>query len=285
MKIPDPPPSIRAALDIGSRNIKAVVLDQDHQLVDSRCHPLNDRLTDCLIQVVSDLSAVFREGGCSLSAVTGAQAGRYAESLGVPEADEIASACRGTTWKVPQAGTILAIGGEHSKLIRLSPSPGSNGRMLKDFSLNSVCSAGSGSFLEQEAHRFDLSIEEFGALALESQHPVPVAGRCAVFAKTDVVHKHQSGVPLSDITYSLCLAIARNINAELLSGREYDLPLVLIGGVAANPGIQRALRESLGLDRDMLLVPDQHLYLEAVGAILHAEGENRSAGCPLNKVE
>ena len=103
----------------------------------------------------------------------------------------------------PDVRTIIEIGGQDSKLILVKDG------IVVDFAMNTVCAAGTGSFLDQQAARLNLSIEEFSALALAAENPVAIAGRCAVFAESDMIHKQQMGHSLSDIAGGLCEALVR----------------------------------------------------------------------------
>ena len=154
------------------------------------------------------------------------------------------------------------MGGEDSKLILLRKDNGS----VKDFSMNSVCAAGTGSFLDQQAERLRLTIEEFSDLALRSKKPPRIAGRCSVFAKSDMIHLQQIATPLEDIVAGLCFAVARNFKGSILRGRKITPPVSFQGGVAANNGMVRAFREIFGLDE--LFVPEDHALMGAIGAAL-----------------
>jgi predicted CoA-substrate-specific enzyme activase len=162
---------------------------------------------------------------------------------------------------VPSARTAIDIGGQDSKLILLEDG------IVVDFAMNSVCAAGTGSFLEQQAHRLNIPVEELGQRALESRHPVRIAGRCTVFAESDMVHKQQMGHPVPDILYGLCQALVRNYLSNLALGRSLRAPVVFQGGVAANAGVVRAFEEAL---RTKIIVPGQHELMGAFGAALLA---------------
>lgn len=274
-----------AALDIGSASVKAVALDETGRLRASVRRPIRGRLDECLRAIIRDLARDVAPARCTLTAVTGSGAEAVAEALSVPEINEIIAAYRGVGWLVPSASAALEIGGEHSKFLRFRPTDFGGQSGLRDFYLNSACSAGTGAFLEQEAHRFNLTIEEFGQRAAAARHVARVAGRCAVFAKTDIVHKHQGGVPLDDIAYSLCFAIAQNVKGELVAGRSFQPPLAFVGGVAANRGMRRALAEVLGLDEGALVVPEEHELADAIGAVLAARGRGQRDGRLLSDVE
>jgi len=162
---------------------------------------------------------------------------------------------------VPDVHTVIDIGGQDSKLIIIEDG------IVTDFAMNSVCAAGTGSFLEQQAHRLGLPIEELGSLALKSKHPVRIAGRCTVFAESDMVHKQQMGYRVEDILYGLCQALVRNYLNNLALGKELRPPVVFQGGVAANAGVVRAFAEALGTE---IIVPPGHEVMGALGAALLA---------------
>lgn len=170
---------------------------------------------------------------------------------------------------VPTAQTIIEIGGQDSKIIILR-----NG-IVVDFAMNTVCAAGTGSFLDQQAARLDIPIQQFGDLAVRSQHPVRIAGRCAVFAESDMIHKQQLGHPLEDIVAGLCEALARNFLNNVGKGKDILAPVVFQGGVAANIGIKHAFEKALGLE---ITVPEYFNVMGAVGAALIARDAVKRTG-------
>lgn len=163
---------------------------------------------------------------------------------------------------VPEARTILEIGGQDSKVILLRDG------VVVDFAMNTVCAAGTGSFLDRQASRLGLAIEEFGELALCSRRPVRIAGRCTVFAESDMVHKQQVGHSTADIVAGLCRALVRNYLNNLAKGKDLQPPFVFQGGVAANAGIVKAFQEELGHE---VYVPEHHSLMGAYGAALLAQ--------------
>jgi len=134
--------------------------------------------------------------------------------------------------------------------------------------MNTVCAAGTGSFLDQQASRLDIPIETFGTLALESQTPVRIAGRCAVFAESDMIHKQQMGFSLPDIVAGLCEALVRNYLNNVGKGKEILGPVVFQGGVAANIGMRKAFEKSLGTE---VIIPSNYKVMGAMGAALLAK--------------
>ncbi len=163
--------------------------------------------------------------------------------------------------------TILEIGGQDSKIIILK-----NG-VVYDFAMNTVCAAGTGSFLDRQAARLGIPIEEFGELALRSTSPVRIAGRCAVFAESDMIHKQQSGHGNEDIVKGLCEALVRNYLNNLAKGKNIREPVVFQGGVAANKGIAAAFESALQMK---ITIPENYEVMGAYGAALFARQERLS---------
>lgn len=159
-------------------------------------------------------------------------------------------------------GTIIEIGGQDSKIIILRD------MVVSDFAMNTVCAAGTGSFLDQQASRLNISIADFGDIALQSKNPVRIAGRCTVFAESDMIHKQQLGHSLPDILAGLCSAMVRNYLNNVGKGKEIKAKVIFQGGVAANKGMRRALKEALNLD---IYVPKHFDVMGALGAALLAK--------------
>jgi predicted CoA-substrate-specific enzyme activase len=170
---------------------------------------------------------------------------------------------------VPKVRTVLEIGGQDSKIIILKDG------IVTDFAMNTVCAAGTGAFLDQQAARLNISIEEFGNYALKSTTPVRIAGRCAVFAESDMIHKQQTGHSIPDIINGLCEALVRNYLNNVARGKDVGGPIVFQGGVAANIGIRRAFERALGTE---IIVPPHHGVMGAIGAAFLAKEETARTG-------
>lgn len=158
---------------------------------------------------------------------------------------------------LPDAKTIIEIGGQDSKVIILRD------HVVVDFAMNTVCAAGTGSFLDQQASRLGVSIEDFGDLAIRSRNRVRIAGRCTVFAETDMIHKQQLGYEMEDIIAGLCDSLVKNYLNNVARGKDIVPPVVFQGGVAANKGIRQAFERELGLE---LLIPHHFDLMGAIGA-------------------
>ncbi|BCO10641.1 2-hydroxyglutaryl-CoA dehydratase activator [Desulfolithobacter dissulfuricans] len=194
--------------------------------------------------------------------------------LGGTFVNEIMAHTEAALFYCPDARAVLDIGGQDTKLVLLAP--GEGGRMqVEDFALNSLCAAGTGAFLDQQAGRLGISIDEFSRLALKATSPARLAGRCTVFAKSDMIHLQQAAVPEENIIAGLCMALARNIKATLAKGRILQPPLVFQGGVAENHGVARALKEVFRLADDRLVIPPHFRMMGAIGAVIKATREEK----------
>ncbi|MHC4593270.1 MAG: BadF/BadG/BcrA/BcrD ATPase family protein, partial [Planctomycetota bacterium] len=163
----------------------------------------------------------------------------------MPFVNEIVAQSRATAFLEPQVRTIIEVGGTESKLILVGRAEDGSPR-VEDFGMNAMCAAGTGSFLDQQASRLKVTIEEFSRLALKSERPPRVAGRCSVFAKSDMIHLQQQGTPDYDIIAGLCYAMARNFKSTIGMGKDFAKPIAFQGGVAANLGMVRAFADVLG---------------------------------------
>lgn len=171
--------------------------------------------------------------------------------------------------EVPNVRTVLEIGGQDSKIIIIRDG------VVVDFAMNTVCAAGTGSFLDHQAQRLGIPIEEFGSLALKATKGTRIAGRCTVFAESDMIHKQQVGHPVEEIIYGLCQALVRNYLNNLAKGKEIAPPVVFQGGVAANEGIKRAFEEALNTE---VIVPKYFNVMGAIGAAILAKEKTERTG-------
>lgn len=185
----------------------------------------------------------------------------------VTKTEILAHAVAATTYH-PDVHTILEIGGQDSKIIILRDG------IVTDFAMNSVCAAGTGSFLDHQASRLGIKIEDFGSYALKSKTPVSIAGRCTVFAESDMIHKQQMGYSKEDIIAGLSQSLVRNYLNNVGKGKDIQPPIMFQGGVAANIGIVRAFKDHL---QENINVPAHYLLMGAIGsAILAKEHYNEN---------
>jgi predicted CoA-substrate-specific enzyme activase len=169
----------------------------------------------------------------------------------------------------PEVSTIIEIGGQDSKIIILK-----NG-IVTDFAMNTVCAAGTGSFLDRQAERLEIPIESFGEYALKSKTPVRIAGRCAVFAESDMIHKQQLGCNDTDIIRGLCEALVRNYLNNIAKGKELNNKVFFQGGVAANGGMKAAFENILQTE---VIIPEHYNMMGAIGAAIIAAEAAKKQG-------
>ncbi len=202
--------------------------------------------------------------------LTGTGSGLVAEALGARTVNEFQAAARGVDYLHPEVRTVFEIGGEASRYLRLEPDPGSGRLGILDYSNNGDCAAGTGGFIDQQVQRVRHSVEEIGELVDGAQRQAQIAGRCSVFAKSDMIHAQQKGYVPAEVLRGLCHAVAVNYRSAVVKGRTPVPPVALLGGVAANTAVVRSLREVFGLTDGQLVVPPAAESIAAVGAALAA---------------
>ncbi|MCX7918098.1 MAG: acyl-CoA dehydratase activase [bacterium] len=251
-------------IDIGSVSVKVVALDSAQQII---FHSYTRHHGQPIPTVIQGLSHLPIPNSKLFLACTGSGGKLLAEILGCLYLNEIIAVTKATGLLYPHLRTIIELGGEDSKLILLEPENNDEKVRLVDFATNTICAAGTGSFLDQQAHRLGISIEkEFGELALKSKNPPRIAGRCSVFAKTDMIHLQQIGTPDYDIVAGLCYAVARSFKSIIGRGKSFQKPIAFYGGVAANVGMVRAFESVLELNPGELFIPEYHANMGAIGA-------------------
>ncbi len=258
-------------IDVGSVTTKLAVLDEYDELVNcvyllTQGRPI-DMIQEGLREIRKQLPA-----DCDICGVATTGSARYLAGV-IVGADlvknEITAHAVAALHYFPDVRTIMEIGGQDSKITIVRDG------IVTDFAMNTVCAAGTGSFLDHQALRLDMGIEELSRRALLSRTPVRIAGRCTVFAESDMIHKQQMGHRVEDILYGLCQALVRNYLSNVGLGKDIQLPIMFQGGVAFNQAIIRALREELGME---ITVPTHHEIMGAIGAALLVHEEMATGG-------
>jgi predicted CoA-substrate-specific enzyme activase len=258
-------------IDVGSISTKGVVVDRGFNVLASQYLRTMGNPIDSIRRLLAELGGQVGSGVRVLGVGTTGSARRLAGVM--VQADivknEIITHAVAASHFYPEVRTVIEIGGQDSKIIILRDA------IPVDFAMNTVCAAGTGSFLDHQATRLGRPIEDFGALALRAKNRVNIAGRCTVFAESDMIHKAQLGMSTEDIVAGLCDAIVRNYMNTVAKGKEIH-PLILFqGGVAANVGVKKAFELMLGHD---VLVPEHFLVMGAVGAAIVASEETDGKG-------
>ncbi|MDI6839813.1 MAG: acyl-CoA dehydratase activase [bacterium] len=245
-------------IDIGSVSVNTAVLDETGRILN--VFPYTKHLGEPIKVVIDCLKSLLNESETIANiGVTGSGGRLISNLLGINFVNEMSAQSTSVKHLYNGARTIIEIGGADSKFIDIE---------TEDYAMNELCAAGTGSFLDQQASRLGLSIEEFSDIALKSNSPPRIAGRCSVFAKTDMIHLQQEGTPDYDIVAGLCYALARNFKSNVAKGREFKRPIVFQGGCAYNKGVVRAFEEVIGLSIGELIVPEHCASMGAIGVAL-----------------
>ena len=250
-------------IDVGSITCKVIVIDGEHSVLAATYQRTRGRVVDSVKEGLEAVAGVLRGrtiGGC---ATTGS-ARRFVGALVGADAvkNEITAHARSALALYPSARTLIEIGGEDSKIILLR-----DGAPV-DFAMNTVCAAGTGAFLDQLAGRLCIDVEDLGDLATASTQDVAIAGRCTVFAESDVIFKQQTGHRIEDIVAGACRALVRNYLNDVGKGKPIEPPVLFLGGVAANAGIRAAFAAALGVEP---IIPKHYNVMGALGAALVAK--------------
>ena len=250
--------------DIGSISVNRAVLDENGKIISIL--PYTRHLGDPVKLVKADLEKVFdefREGNIAGICFTGSGGKDLAGHIRIDFVNEI-EAVTGAVKKIcPGTRSVIEIGGQDSKFIELDGG---------DYAMNELCAAGTGSFLDQQASRFGLTIEKFSEMALRSKTPSTIAGRCSVFAKSDMIHLQQEAASDEDIAMGLCYAMARSFKSQIAKGKKFVPPVIFCGGVSFNNAMVEAFKSTLGQE---ISVPEHQASMGAIGAALSLAEKGR----------
>ncbi|MGQ9524150.1 MAG: acyl-CoA dehydratase activase [Armatimonadota bacterium] len=264
--------AIRIGIDIGSDTIKTVVLDENQNI---RTLPILSAQGQPLRRVKEALQQIVAEGieSKALMGVTGAGARSFCDLIGIRPVDEPSALAASVDRLYPDVRTVVEMGRESQKYILFARDEVSGRLLVEDSSLGNKCAAGSGSFLDHMSRRLNFpSIEAFAKVALETENPASLSGRCGVFTESDIVHLYQKGTTRERIAAGIHAALCRNYRSAFAKGKVFRHRVAFIGGVALNPAMVKYLSRELGLDGE-LFVPEQCRTLGAIGAALRSSEE------------
>jgi predicted CoA-substrate-specific enzyme activase len=258
---------IYAGIDIGSLSTDVVLLDADRLVLGASVTPTGASTRKAAREA---LDAALGRAGAAREDIVCTVATGYGREI-VETADlrvtEITCHARGARHLFPGALTVLDIGGQDSKVIRLSR----DGKVA-DFAMNDKCAAGTGRFLEVMARTLEMDLEQMGARSLLASRSLPISSTCTVFAESEVISLIASGAAPDDIAWGVHLAISERI-AALAERIGIVTPAVMTGGVAKNPAARKALEDRF---RTRFLVPEDPQLAGALGAALLALENSRS---------
>ncbi|WP_371803690.1 acyl-CoA dehydratase activase [Candidatus Lokiarchaeum ossiferum] len=254
-------------IDLGSITAKIIFMDQNKKLIEHHYLRHKGRPGETLVSVLEDMFSRYPKEKVYSVGITGSGGKRIAPFINATFINEVISETFAVSQLVKDAHSIINIGGQDSKLIDLHTRNNGKDFIIENFAMNTLCAAGTGAFLDQQATRLGVNIEgEFGELALKSKNPPRIAGRCSVFAKSDMIHLQQKGTPLHDIVSGLCYAMARNFKATIGKNSEIQKNVAFIGGVANNKGMVKAFQDVLELKEGELIIPEHNSLIGAIGA-------------------
>ena len=262
-------------LDVGSVSTNLVLVDDENRIISSQYIRTNGQPLETVKMGLRKMKEQFPPDSVIRGAgTTGSGRQLAAIMIGADVVkNEITAHATATVQFMPNVRTIFEIGGQDSKIIVVE------NQMVTDFAMNTVCAAGTGSFLDHQAERLGIPIEEFGDKAATAERDVRIAGRCTVFAESDMIAKQQFGFSKSEIIKGLCEALVRNYINNLGRGKKLEPPFVFQGGVAANKGIKAAFEKEIG---HPVTIPENYHIMGALGAAIlardHLRAENRKTG-------
>lgn len=254
-------------VDIGSISTKGVIIDEKYQIITSLYIWTEGNPVEAVKKLVGELRKRLPKNyvvkGIGTTGSARKLIGLMLDANVVK--NEITAHAIGTLHFYPNVKTILEIGGQDSKIILL------NNGIIADYAMNTLCAAGTGSFLSSQAKRLGIDIERFGEIALNSDNPVKIAARCTVFAESDLIHKANSGYNKEDIIAGLCRSIVLNYLNNVGKGKKIEGPIVFQGGVSKNKGVVKYFKEILGTE---IIVDDNSHLMGAIGiAILSSRNK------------
>ena len=256
-------------IDIGSISTKGVVIDRDNNILAKEYLWTEGEPMGAVKRLLKALEIQLREQDVQVVSV--GTTGSARKLIGVMTGasvvkNEITAHAIGTTTVHPDVRTIFEIGGQDSKIVIIE-----NG-FVTDYAMNTLCAAGTGSFLSSQAHRLGVSVEDFGEIALTSKKPTNIAARCTVFAESDLVHKAQIGHKKEDIIAGLCKAVVTNYLNNIGKGKKILPPIVFQGGVSKNVGVKKAFEDAVG--HEVIVDENGHL-MGAFGVAVLARRSGR----------
>lgn len=252
---------LTAGVDVGAATAKTAIV-KDGEMIASKVIPTGSRVQESALKVTQDALAIAGYEMSDLDAVISTGYARHVVAFSNRGVSEIICHAKGVNHLMPDARTIIDIGGQDSKVI----GPREDGTVA-DFVMNDKCAAGTGRFLEVMANVLELTIDDMGPESLKSNTPATVTSTCTIFAESEMVSLRAENVSRADIVAGIHRAVARRV---IIMGKTvgYKDKIVFTGGVAKNVGIKYFLEKELGME---VVVGEEPQIMGALGAALIAQ--------------
>ncbi len=255
-------------IDVGSVSTKGVIMNENQEIMDSFYLDTARNPIRAIQQGLKELKEKAKKNNWQIKTTATTGSGRELAAIILNadlSIDEITCQTLAALHYVPHARTIIEIGGQDSKFIQIDE----NG-IPYWFNLNTICSAGTGSYFMGAAREFGCSIEEFGQIAKNSDKEVRITGRCGVFAESDMVTKQQQGYSKEALIKGMCMALPQNFLNNVARNRNIKEPIIFTGGVASNPGVVEGFGRIL--KKKINILPHNKIS-GAIGACLYAQSK------------
>lgn len=259
-------------VDIGSISTKAVIIDNENNIIASQYIWTEGSPIEATKKVVKSLKDIVENKNIECDIYGIGTTGSARKLIGTilnanVIKNEITAHAIGTLSRYPDVRTILEIGGQDSKIIILKDG------IVVDYAMNTLCAAGTGAFLSSQAKRLGVDIEDLGKLALSSKNPSKIAARCTVFAESDLVHKAQIGHKKEDLIAGICNSVVSNYLNNLAKGKKIEDKVVFQGGVSKNIGVVESFKKAL--KKEVYVDEASHL-MGALGVAIISKNANKN---------
>ncbi len=259
-------------IDIGSVNVKSALINEIGQIINLSIAKIDNNPRRAVNELLTKLSYDFNLDQINSTGVSGISSQIIPRNFGWVECSSSIAIASGVLSHNPNTRTIIGVGGQSSQVITLENGLKTPWNVVS----NPLCAAGTGKFIEQQAYRLGIDMDDFATLALKCDDKPPrIAARCSVFAKTDLIHLQQKGVPMETMLYALCEGIAR-MTISMKKGVFLE-PIYFVGGVAGNNAIAKALNNVLTVRNGHpteVVIPEEFIYIQSLGSALISKSKS-----------
>lgn len=255
----------KIGVDVGYSTFKYVILDNSDNVVKRDYFFHKGKVEIYYNQLIKKIEAI--DGQQFVMGIVGNLASRLSihKKYAV---NNIMALVEGAKYKNKSVKSIIELGAQDTQFINhISNEVPSELR----FYTNGSCASGTGAFLEEQATRLGIKVEDLSEYVSKATNIPRIAGRCSVFSKTDMIHHMQDGVNISDILLGLCYALVRNYKSNVIQKHEVQKPVLFAGGVMHNSGVLRALKDVLKLQEEDIIFEEDHDFIACYGACKVAE--------------